>query len=101
MVLCAEVIIKDYHVPVSQQLKYWPLMMRELGVGVGGTCDYEPDSLKRAQLNIEPGSVQGWQVGRMHVCTPTHVLKKKKKDRCHWAQIRGKARDREDAKRGS
>lgn len=77
MVLCAEVIIKDYHVPVSQQLKHGLLMVREWGVGVGGTRDYEPDSLKRAQLTIEPGSVQGWRVGRMHVCTPTHVLKKK------------------------
>lgn len=76
MVLCAKVIIKDYHVPVSQQLKHRPLMVREWGVGVGGTRDSEPDSLKRALLRIESGSVQGWRVGRMHVCMPTHILKK-------------------------
>lgn len=78
MVLCVKVIIKDYHVPVSQQLKHGHLVVGECDAGVGCThesCTRQSEE-EPAYCSFMSGSVQRWRVGSMHMCVQTHTLKK-------------------------
>lgn len=66
MGLCVKVIIKDYCVPVSQQLKHGCLLVGEAGVGVGCTHESQAQQTRRVIffVSFKSDSFQSWENGR-------------------------------------